>query len=85
MAVLARLVAPARAPAPREARVTRWGSDRLARGAFSFTAAGASRRDYRALARPLDCGRVLFAGEATSPDHHATVCFLRPDSPSAAA
>lgn len=60
------------APAPTGALVTRWAADRYARGSYSYLAVGASPADQRALAEPAT-ERVLFAGEATEPEHFATV------------
>ncbi|MEL5991069.1 FAD-dependent oxidoreductase [Microbacterium phosphatis] len=42
-----------------------WATDPYARGAMSFTPAGASPADRETLARPVE-GRVFLAGEATS-------------------
>ena len=73
-AALKRLVAPAEPPGPPvEHHVTRWGADRWARGACAAVPPGGSRRDIQELARPLESGRLLFAGEAASPLYHATV------------
>lgn len=58
-------------PTPLETIVTRWGSDRFARGTYSFVAAEAEAGDYDVLARPLD--NLFFAGEATCGSHPATV------------
>lgn len=52
-------------PAPLDAFATRWGSDPLARGAYTYIAVGASPADLDALAAPVG-GRLLFAGEHTS-------------------
>lgn len=52
-------------PAPLDAFATRWGSDPLARGAYTYIAVGASPSDFDALAAPVG-GRLLFAGEHTS-------------------
>ena len=61
-----------RAPAPRGRLVTRWAADPYARGSYSFLAVGSSPDDQEALAEPAG-DRVLFAGEATQPEHFATV------------
>ena len=58
-------------PSPLETIVTRWGSDRFARGTYSFVAAEAQPGDYDLLARPVD--NLFFAGEATCGTHPATV------------
>ncbi len=60
------------APTPTGALVTRWAADQYARGSYSYLAVGASPADQRALAEPAT-ERVLFAGEATEPEHFATV------------
>jgi monoamine oxidase len=58
-------------PAPRAVLSTRWGSDPLIRGAYSFAAVGSGPDDRKALAEPLP-GGIYFAGEATSVDYPAT-------------
>ena len=58
-------------PTPLESIVTRWGSDRFARGTYSFVAAGAAARHYNDLAEPV--ANLFFAGEATCGTHPATV------------
>ncbi len=58
-------------PAPLETIVTRWGSDRFARGTYSFVATEAKAVDYDLLAKPVD--NLFFAGEATCGTHPATV------------
>lgn len=58
-------------PTPLETIVTRWGSDRFARGTYSFVAAEAEPQDYDVLAKSL--GNLYFAGEATCGTHPATV------------
>jgi len=60
------------APAPRGRLITRWAADPYARGSYSFLAVGSSPADQKALAEPAS-DRVLFAGEATQPEHFATV------------
>ena len=59
-------------PTPTETRVTRWTTDPYSLGSYSFIPAGASPDDMRQLAEPV-AGRVLFAGEATYFEYHATV------------
>ncbi|CAL5227355.1 g10303 [Coccomyxa viridis] len=65
---------------------TRWGSDPLHRGSYSYVSASASTSDVEALSQPLEVKDpnglmrpvVLFAGEATHVDHIGTVhgaCF----------
>ncbi|RCI15408.1 hypothetical protein L249_7032 [Ophiocordyceps polyrhachis-furcata BCC 54312] len=58
-------------PYPVEAVVTRWGSDRFARGSYSSAASGMLADDYDTMARPL--GNLFFAGEHTIGTHPATV------------
>jgi monoamine oxidase len=62
----------ARIPEPEAALMTRWSSDPLAGGSYSFLATGATPADYDALAAPV-ANRLFFAGEATSRDYAATV------------
>jgi monoamine oxidase len=71
VAQLRRVFGRSKVPAPLETIVTRWGSDRFARGTYSFVAAEAEPQDYDVLARSL--GNVYFAGEATCGTHPATV------------
>ena len=56
---------------PLETIVTRWGSDRFARGTYSYVAADARPGDYDLLAAPIQ--NLFFAGEATIATHPATV------------
>ncbi|KAF5662386.1 lysine-specific histone demethylase 1 [Fusarium heterosporum] len=58
-------------PHPIEAMVTRWGSDRFARGSYSSAAPGMQPEDYDVMARPV--GNLFFAGEHTIGTHPATV------------
>ncbi|CAM1505642.1 Fc.00g112790.m01.CDS01 [Cosmosporella sp. VM-42] len=58
-------------PYPVEAVVTRWGSDRFARGSYSSAAPGMLPDDYDVMARPV--GNLFFAGEHTIGTHPATV------------
>lgn len=58
-------------PYPVEAVVTRWGSDRFARGSYSSAAPGMLPDDYDSMARPV--GNLFFAGEHTIGTHPATV------------
>ncbi|KAJ4268422.1 hypothetical protein NW762_002485 [Fusarium torreyae] len=58
-------------PYPKEAMVTRWGSDRFARGSYSSAAPGMQPEDYDVMARPV--GNLFFAGEHTIGTHPATV------------
>jgi monoamine oxidase len=59
-------------PDPVDAQITRWASDPLAFGSYSFNALGATPDMRDDLARPVD-GRIFFAGEATERDYFATV------------
>ena len=58
-------------PQPIESVVTRWGSDRFARGTYSYVAAEARPGDYNLIAAPIS--NLFFAGEATIATHPATV------------
>ncbi|KAJ4522696.1 hypothetical protein HRR75_001090 [Exophiala dermatitidis] len=62
---------PTNVPMPIESIVTRWGSDRFARGTYSFVAAEARPGDYDLIAAPIQ--NLFFAGEATIATHPATV------------
>lgn len=59
-------------PEPVGHRITRWGADRWARGAYSCVPVGGSGDDFDALAEPAS-ERLLFAGEATHRRFPATV------------
>ena len=61
----------ANVPPPLETIVTRWGSDRFARGTYSFVAKEARPQDYDMIAEPIS--NLFFAGEATCGTHPATV------------
>ncbi len=52
-------------------KVTRWQANPFSMGAYSHVPVGSSARDFQALAQPI--GPILFAGEATVAEHHATV------------
>lgn len=58
-------------PHPVDHQITRWASDRFARGSYSFNALHATPAMRTALAQPLG-GRLFFAGEASSKDHFGT-------------
>ncbi|RMZ87785.1 hypothetical protein DV736_g4989, partial [Chaetothyriales sp. CBS 134916] len=58
-------------PEPLETIVTRWASDRFARGTYSYVAAEARPGDYDLIAAPVS--NLFFAGEATIATHPATV------------
>lgn len=59
-------------PVPKSTRVTRWGQDPNALGAYSHMAPGSTPADRDALGEPVS-GRVFLAGEAVSRDHAASV------------
>jgi len=59
-------------PQPTDSLVTRWGSDPWTHGSYSYVPVGSSFERYAALGEPIG-DRVFFAGEATDPDHPATV------------
>ncbi len=61
-----------RAARPEAWQVTRWASDPLAGGSYSFLRLGSSPEDHDRLAAPLG-DKLFFAGEATHRDHSATV------------
>lgn len=58
-------------PEPVEAIITRWGSDRFARGSYSYTGPDFQPDDYEVMAKPV--GNLFFAGEHTCGTHPATV------------
>ncbi|KAL6868431.1 Sec1-like protein [Trichoderma novae-zelandiae] len=58
-------------PYPVETVVTRWGSDRFARGSYSSAAPDMQPDDYNVMAQPA--GNLFFAGEHTIGTHPATV------------
>lgn len=64
------------APDPVATEVSRWRSDKYARGTFSFMTPDSSPADYHVLAEPINdirgVPRLLFAGEATSLHHPST-------------
>ncbi|RYP65257.1 hypothetical protein DL769_006369 [Monosporascus sp. CRB-8-3] len=51
--------------------VTRWGSDKFARGSYSSAGPDMKPNDYQTMARPV--GNLFFAGEHTIETHPATV------------
>ena len=59
-------------PEPLESRVTRWNSDPMSMGSYSYVAVGSTGDDYDVLAKPVD-NAVFFAGESTCKEHPATV------------
>lgn len=68
-----RVMLGASLPDPVAAQVTRWSADPFARGAYSFHATGSRAATRRDLAGADWDGALVFAGEAASPDHPATV------------
>ena len=60
-------------PNPVGAQISRWRQDPFALGAYSFIAAGTSRKDRKALFGAEWEDRLFFAGEATSADQPSTV------------
>ncbi|KAK1636546.1 flavin-containing amine oxidoreductase [Colletotrichum phormii] len=58
-------------PFPAESVITRWASDRFARGSYSSAGPEMHPDDYDAMARPI--GNLFFAGEHTIGTHPATV------------
>jgi monoamine oxidase len=59
-------------PAPIDAQVTRWSQDRFCHGSYSFNATGTTPDTRPALVGPDWRGKLIFAGEATHPDHWGT-------------
>ena len=54
---------------------SKWGTNPLTRGSYSYPAIGSSLADIDVLAQPLGAGPqpvLLFAGEATHPQHYGT-------------
>ncbi|KAL1837534.1 hypothetical protein VTJ49DRAFT_3679 [Mycothermus thermophilus] len=66
-----RSVYGSRVPHPVEAIVTRWASDKFARGSYSSAGPDMKADDYDTMARPV--GNLFFAGEHTCGTHPATV------------
>ncbi|KAJ2907057.1 putative lysine-specific histone demethylase 1 [Zalerion maritima] len=60
-----------RVPYPRQAFVSRWASDRFARGSYSSAGPDMKVDDYDKMAKPV--GNLFFAGEHTTGTHPATV------------
>jgi monoamine oxidase len=67
-----RLIYGEEIPDPEAWLITRWGHDPFAYGSYSYAPVGASIEDYEAMAEPVE-NRLFFAGEATYPEHSATV------------
>ena len=68
-----RASAAGRVPDPRDAIVTRWWTDRWARGSYATLAVGASRSTRADLTYAVVSDRVAFAGEALSLAYPGTV------------
>ncbi|KAI5867055.1 vacuolar protein sorting 33A-like protein [Durotheca rogersii] len=66
-----RSVYGAKVPSPIHSIVTRWGSDKFARGSYSSAGPSMHLEDYQTMAQPV--GNLLFAGEHTTDTHPATV------------
>ncbi|KAI1820227.1 Sec1-like protein [Xylaria intraflava] len=66
-----RRVFGAKVPHPVHSIVTRWGSDRFARGSYSSAGPNMCIDDYQTMAQPV--GNLFFAGEHTTNTHPATV------------
>ncbi|WQF77685.1 Putative amine oxidase, SWIRM domain, Homeobox-like domain superfamily [Colletotrichum destructivum] len=58
-------------PYPAESVITRWASDKFARGSYSSAGPDMQPDDYDAMSRPI--GNLFFAGEHTIGTHPATV------------
>ena len=58
-------------PLHRDAAVTRWDSDPWSRGSYSYFPIGSTPADMALIGEPID-GRLLFAGEHTTPEYNAT-------------
>jgi len=71
MLVLRKMFMNQQIPDPVRATVTKWSSDPMARGAYSYVAVGATGEEYDLLAEPVK-NKIFFAGEATSREHPAT-------------
>ncbi|KAI3323531.1 Sec1-like protein [Xylariaceae sp. AK1471] len=66
-----RRVFGSKVPQPVHSIVTRWGSDRFARGSYSSASPTMQVDDYQIMAQPV--GNLFFAGEHTTSTHPATV------------
>jgi monoamine oxidase len=71
MGVLRTIFGPA-VPDPIDWRISRWHSDPLARGSYSYLPPDATPEDREQLGEPV-ADRLFFAGEATATDFPATV------------
>lgn len=61
----------AKVPYPVHSIITRWGSDKFARGSYSSASPSMRPDDYQTMAKPV--GNLFFAGEHTTETHPATV------------
>lgn len=66
-----RSVYGSKVPQPVHSIVTRWGSDKFARGSYSSASPSMQPDDYQTMAKPV--GNLFFAGEHTTETHPATV------------
>jgi lysine-specific histone demethylase 1 len=66
-----RSVFGAHVPEPEETVITRWASDRFARGSYSSAGPNMQQHDYDIMQEPV--GNLFFAGEHTIGTHPATV------------
>ncbi|GLC47006.1 hypothetical protein PLESTB_001656500 [Pleodorina starrii] len=71
MRALAGLYGTERVRRPRQAVVTRWGSDPYSRMSYTYVPAGLTGAAFDDVARPL-LGRLYFAGEASHRSHYGT-------------
>ncbi|CAG0916513.1 unnamed protein product [Notodromas monacha] len=80
--VLKSIFGPDVVPHPTDTVVTRWKSDPLSKGSYSYVGIGASGDDYDQMAAPVappdsdgdsKCSRLFFAGEHTIRNYPATV------------
>ncbi len=73
MLPLAEVSAATTVPTPRAALVTRWWSDRWARGSYATLAVGASRATRAELTYSVISDRIVFAGEGVNLPYPGTV------------
>ena len=62
---------PGKVGSPTAVKISRWGQDKFARGAYTFVPTGMTSQPFDALAEPF--GRIHFAGEASSYQGQGTV------------
>jgi len=70
--ILRSMYGAAKVPDPIEAVVTRWASDKFARGSYSSAGPDMKADDYDTMAKPVG-GNLFWAGEHTIGTHPATV------------